>query len=206
MVGRKKKIRLVQLSLLLLGILIIFFTYKENKSSLEDKIITEAQEKIKDKIDNQTEGDIFFNIEYSGLDLSGNRYVLKSEEAFTDKVNKDIINMKLVTAIFYFKDGTVLNVYSKTGVYNNKTLDMNFYGNVKADYIESKLYAEKAEYSNTKSFLTISENVVVKDEKGTMIADKLIFDIKKQTLNIAAFKNNKINANINLKWKKVLEF
>tara|TARA_B100000963_G_C22616477_1_gene667611 strand:+ start:1610 stop:2209 length:600 start_codon:yes stop_codon:yes gene_type:complete len=198
-VGRKKKIRLVQLSLLLLGILIIFFTYKENKSSLEDKIITEAQEKIKDKIDNQTEGDIFFNIEYSGLDLSGNRYVLKSEEAFTDKVNKDIINMKLVTAIFYFKDGTVLNVYSKTGVYNNKTLDMNFYGNVKADYIESKLYAEKAEYSNTKSFLTISENVVVKDEKGTMIADKLIFDIKKQTLNIAAFKNNKINANINLK-------
>ncbi len=199
MVGRKKKIRLVQLSLLLLGILIIFFTYKENKSSLEDKIITEAQEKIKDKIDNQTEGDIFFNIEYSGLDLSGNRYVLKSEEAFTDKVNKDIINMKLVTAIFYFKDGTVLNVYSKTGVYNNKTLDMNFYGNVKADYIESKLYAEKAEYSNTKSFLTISENVVVKDEKGTMIADKLIFDIKKQTLNIAAFKNNKINANINLK-------
>ena len=199
MVGRKKKIRLVQLSLLLLGILIIFFTYKENKSSLEDKIITEAQEKIKDKIDNQTEGDIFFNIEYSGLDLSGNRYVLKSEEAFTDKVNKDIINMKLVTAIFYFKDGTVLNVYSKTGVYNNKTLDMIFYGNVKADYIESKLYAEKAEYSNTKSFLTISENVVVKDEKGTMIADKLIFDIKKQTLNIAAFKNNKINANINLK-------
>jgi len=198
-VGRKKKIRLVQLSLLLLGILIIFFTYKENKSSLEDKIITEAQEKIKDKIDNQTEGDIFFNIEYSGLDLSGNRYVLKSEEAFTDKVNKDIINMKLVTAIFYFKDGTVLNVYSKTGVYNNKTLDMIFYGNVKADYIESKLYAEKAEYSNTKSFLTISENVVVKDEKGTMIADKLIFDIKKQTLNIAAFKNNKINANINLK-------
>ena len=32
-----------------------------------------------------------------------------------------------------------------------------------------------------------------------MIADKLLFDIKKQTLKIAAFKDNKINANINLK-------
>ena len=32
-----------------------------------------------------------------------------------------------------------------------------------------------------------------------MIADKLLFDIKKQTLKIAAFKDNKINANIKLK-------
>ena len=35
--------------------------------------------------------------------------------------------------------------------------------------------------------------------KGTMVADKLLFDIKKQTLNIASFNDNKINANINLK-------
>ena len=32
-----------------------------------------------------------------------------------------------------------------------------------------------------------------------MVADELFFDIKKQTLNIASFENNKINANINLK-------
>ena len=32
-----------------------------------------------------------------------------------------------------------------------------------------------------------------------MFADKLLFDIKKQTLNISSFNNNKINANINLK-------
>ena len=32
-----------------------------------------------------------------------------------------------------------------------------------------------------------------------MVADRLYFDVKKQTLNIAAFKDNKINANINLK-------
>ena len=32
-----------------------------------------------------------------------------------------------------------------------------------------------------------------------MVADKLLFDIKKQTLNIASFENGKVNANINLK-------
>ena len=35
-----------------------------------------------------------------------------------------------------------------------------------------------------------------------MFADKLLFDIKKQTLNIASFNDDKINANINLKMKK----
>ena len=41
-----------------------------------------------------------------------------------------------------------------------------------------------------------------------MIADRLYFDVKKQTLNIAAFKDNKINANINLNEKgfRILKF
>ena len=32
-----------------------------------------------------------------------------------------------------------------------------------------------------------------------MAADELIFDIKKKTLNIASFNDNKVNANVNLK-------
>ena len=200
MMERKKKIKIIQISLLVLGLLIIFFTYKNNENVSKNSIITsEAQKKIKKQIENQAEGDIFYNIEYSGLDLSGNRYILKSEEATTDKLNLDVVNMKFVTAKFYFKDGTTLTVTSETGIYNNKTLDMFFDGNVRADYINSKLSADKAEYSNSKSFLVVTNNVKIEDTKGTMFADKLYFDIKKQTLKIAAFKDNKINANINLK-------
>ena len=76
---------------------------------------------------------------------------------------------------------------------------MNFEGNVTAFYQDSELFAEKAEYSNTNAFLTVMENVKIKDIRGTMVADKLLFDIKNQTLNIASFNNDKINANINLK-------
>ena len=200
MIDRKKKIKIIQVTLLLVGMLIIFFTYIKRENISNDKIISsEAQKKIKRQMENQSEQDIFYNIEYSGLDLSGNRYILKASEATTDKTSQDTINMKITTAIFYFKDGTVLNVSSETGVYNNKTLDMLFSGKVKASYIESKLFAHKAEYSNSKGFLTISENVIIEDSRGTMIADELLFDIKKQTLKIAAFKDNKINANIKLK-------
>ena len=76
---------------------------------------------------------------------------------------------------------------------------MTFMGNVEASYQNSQLFAERAEYSNQKSFLTITENVVIDDIKGKMFADKLLFDIKKQQLNISSVKNNKINANINFK-------
>ena len=134
-------------------------------------------------------------------------YILKSEEAKSSKSNQELVKMKSVEAIFYFKDDTILYVWSDEGLYNNLTLDMNFYGNVRANYEGSKLFAQKAEYSNTKSFLTISENVKISDMKGTMVADKLI-DIKKQTLNIASFNDGKINANINLNEKgfRILKF
>ena len=201
MIDRKKRLRFIQICLLLIGTLIILFTYTNRNKSFDDKILTEeTQEKIKKQFSQQNQdGDIFFNIEYSGFDLEGNRYILKSKEASNSKSNQEIVNMKGVQAVFYFKDDTILNVSSKRGTYNNKTLDMNFYESVNANYGESQLFAEKAEYSNSKSFLIISENVKVKDIRGTMVADRLLFDIKKQTLNIDSFNDSKINANIKLK-------
>ena len=201
MINRKKKLRIAQISLLVLGSLILIFTYSERTVSKKEKIIPEiTQEKIKEQLSKEkTSGDIFYNIEYSGLDLAGNRYILKTAEAFNSKENQEIVNMKSVEAVFYFKDNKTLNVWSESGVYNNRTLDMRFDGNVKAKYEDSELYAQKADYSNSKSFLTISGAVKVKDSRGTVFADKLLFDIKKQTLKIASIEDNKINANINLK-------
>ncbi len=201
MISRKKKLRVIQLSLILIGSLIILYTYVNKSKFSQEKIITsEKQKKVKEQLVKKSQsGDIFFNIEYSGLDLAGNRYILKSKEAFNDKSNKEIINMKEVTAIFYFKDDTTLFVFSDNGIYNNSTLDMNFRGNVKAEYEGSELFAQEAEYSNSESYLVIRDKVKIKDVKGTMVADKLLFDIKKQKLNIASYNDGTINANVNLK-------
>ena len=201
MTERKKKLIFIQISLLLVGSLILLLTYSDLGVSDKEKIITsETQKKIDKQLSkNDQDGDIFFNISYSGRDLANNRYLLKAKEAFNNKLNPEVVKMKFVEATFYFKDGTVLIVLSDTGIYNNKTLDMSFYGNVMAKYEGSELFAEKAEYSNSKSYLMISNNVKVKDYRGTMFADKLLFDIKKQTLNIASTKDGKVNANINLK-------
>ena len=201
MTKRKKKLRIIQFSLLIFGCLIIFFTYLDEENVSNETILSkETQEKLKKQLSKKTtEGDVFYNIEYSGLDLSGNRYILRSKEAVTSEISQEIVNMKSVEAMFYFKDDTTMRVVSSEGIYNNKTLDMIFTDNVKAFYEGTELLAEKAEYSNLKSFLTITKNVIVKDIRGTMFADKLLFDIKKQKLNISSINDNKINANINLK-------
>ena len=201
MMDRKKKVRIIQLSLLIVGTLIIFLTYYGKNEKFDEQIISkESQKKIEERLANQTQdGDVFYNIEYSGLDLAGNRYILKSKEAINNKTNEEIIKMKFVEANFFFKDDTILRVKSDNGIYNNKTLDMTFVDNVEAFYEGNELFALKAEYSNSKSFLNITGNVKVKSNQGTMVADSLLFDIKKQTLNIASLDDDKINASVNLK-------
>ena len=195
---RKKKLRLFQGILLILGIIIIFITYADKDFLLNKKINQKATPLIENKTTDQKEN-IFYNIEYSGLDLAGNRYIIKSKEATTNASNQEIVNMKFVESFFYFKDDTVLKVKSDYGTYNNKTLDMFFNSNVKANYQNSVLFAENANYSNSENFLSISGKVKIEDFKGTMFADKLLFDIKKHKLNITSFNDDKINANLNLK-------
>ena len=104
---RKKQLRLIQICLLILGSLVIIFTYFDREKHSNEQIISkENQEKIKNQLrKNNKEGDIFFNIEYSGLDLAGNRYILKSKEAFSEKSDQKIVNMTSVEATFYFKSG-----------------------------------------------------------------------------------------------------
>ena len=201
---RKRKLKFIQITLIILGFIIIFLTYSQNYQNDQRKEILskDAKNKISKELEskkNNSEGNKFFNIEYSGFDLSGNRYILKSKEATTNPSDEELIFMEGVKATFYFKDDTVLQVLSKSGIYNNKTLDMKFKENVKAVYENSKLLANEAEYSNSLGFLTISDNVRVDDARGNLIADKLFFDIKKQTLNIDSFNDGKINANINIK-------
>ena len=204
---RKKKLRIIQLSLLFLGLCIILFTYSENKNAVQKKEILPktTKEKINKELKGENQSDeanVFYNISYSGIDLSGNRYVLKSKIAKTRLENDEIIDMTEVEAVFYFKDNTKLNVSSKFGQYNNKTLDMSFKKNVKANYQKSVLFAEAAEYSNSKSLLTISDKVRVIDTRGNLKADKLSFDLKNQTLNISSVKSNNINAKVNLDEKR----
>ena len=204
---KKLKVRISQIGLFLIGIIIVYFTYY-GKSGQKNKIITEN---IKKNIIKESENpnknevsNVFYNIKYSGIDLSGNRYILTAEEANNKIDNDELINMKSVKAVFYFKDNTNLVVTSEAGKYNNKTLDMKFTDNVFMSYEDNSLKAKSAEYSNSGGFLQISESVKITSDLGKLSADKLYFDLKKQKLDISSLIDN-VKANITID-EKVLEY
>ena len=195
---RKKKLRTIQIILLLSGIIIIYFAYSGTKQSLNQKILSEKTKISDNQLSKKNEENInsFSNIEYSGFDLSGNRYILKSGEAYSKDADQTLVNMKSVEATFFFKNDKILKVFSDFGTYNNKTLDMSFSDNVKFYYDGSELFAQSAEYSNSKGFLTISNDITIRDVRGNISAEKLLFDLNKQTLEITSSKDNRISGNI----------
>ena len=193
---RKRKLKIIQLTLLFTGLIIFFLTYSKEIFLVEKNVpsVIAKQETIKDlNMKDNSSKNIFENIEYSGLDLSGNRYIIKSVTAQTNNLDENLINMFAVAASFFFKDGTVLNIKSELGEYNNSTFDIKFSKNIIADYEKSSLEAQYAEYSNSLGFLTISDNVIIKDLQGNLVADKLVFDINNQNLKIEKYKDDRIS-------------
>ena len=198
---RKKRIKIIQLSLLTLSFIILYVTYSNQFKSSDKEIVSkEIENKVTQQLKDQTDtGDTFYNISFSGLDLSGNRYILNASEAKNDEEKPEKIYMKEVDAIFYFKDGSELKILAEEGIYNNKTLDMIFERNIRAFYENSTLIAQEAHFTNSKGLLIISDEIKFKDPKGVLFADKILFDLNEQTLNVSAFENRKVNANINIK-------
>lgn len=199
---RKKKIRLIQFFFFIAGFIMIIGTYLSKRSVDKEEIISSnLQEEISKKIKEKKTSDKnkFYNVRYSGLDLEGNRYTIISKEAINSDLNPEIVIMNGVSATFYFKDNTRLNVTSEKGEYNNKTLDIRFDKNIEALYQNGKLSAGKAEFSNSNSYLTVSEKVKVVDPKGSIFADKLVFDLNTKKLNIISNAENVIRSNVKIK-------
>lgn len=202
----KQKKFSIQILLFLTGILLLYFTYNTNEKDDLSKFKSDSADKVQNNKKNAEEKVIeaekknkFLDVEYRGIDLSGNRFLIKSGEAEFLVDKPEIIYMKNIKVIFYFKDKTTLFIFADNGVFNNKNNDMKFEKNVKAEYLDNNIFSNKLDYLNSKNLLTIYENVRGNSEKGNIIADKLEFDISKQTLDISMFNKNKINVNVNYK-------
>ena len=194
MTKRKKNILLIQALIFITAILLIYYTYgnKSQKVDNSNNISEIAKEDSSEK-EGDTQSNTFLDVEYKGVDLRGNRYEVRSEVADFKVDNPEIINMKIMSAVFYFKDGTILKVRGDYGTYNNKNNDMNFRENVTAEYEKNYLFADNLDFFNTKNSLTIYGNVRTESIKGNMTADNLKFDLLKQTLDISMLGNKQID-------------
>jgi hypothetical protein len=188
--SRKKNLVLIQFTIFLVAISLIYNTYREKNKETDIFVPMEA------KTDPETNS--FTDIEYSGFDLTGNRYVLKAEKADFKTETPELINMKNVKGTFYLKDDTILTVVSDEGFYNNVSLDMNFRNNVEADYLTHTLLSDLLSYSNSKSKLIATGNVRGESiEKGEFIADYVEYNLTDKTLDFSMFGSKQVNVKIN---------
>jgi len=193
--SRLNKKVLSQITLLFLGVLIIFFTYFYTD---RQKTVKKNEEKKIEEIDKQNQNkSTFENITYEGIDKNGNKFTIGSSYAEFENDRPNIISMSNILSRFFFEDGTVLRVISDFGVYDNITNDMSFEQNVKMYYLESRLFAEKADFVNSKSYLFVQGNVVAEGLEGDLRADKMNFDLIEKKLRISMYNEDKVNIRVN---------
>ena len=189
MSSRKKKLFLIQLTIFLVASTLLYNTYRDTNEVKEDF------EKI--EVESSPDTNLFRDIEYSGFDFNGNRYVLKAEQAEFKTVKPELISMKNLDAKFYLKDGTILTVISDTGLYNNITLDIDFRKNVKADYLTYTLFSDLLSYSNSNGKLISTGNVQGNSvDRGEFSADNVEYNFKNKTLNFSMFSKDRVNVKI----------
>ena len=189
MSSRKKKLFLIQLTIFLVASTLLYNTYRDTNEVKEDF------EKI--EVESSPDTNLFRDIEYSGFDFNGNRYVLKAEQAEFKTVKPELISMKNLDAKFYLKDGTILTVISDTGLYNNITLDIDFRKNVKADYLTYTLFSDLLSYSNSNGKLISTGNVQGNSvDRGEFSADNVEYNFKDKTLNLSMFGTERVNVKI----------
>ncbi len=189
MTSRKKNLFLIQFTIFIVGAALLYNTYRDKNKETETTVKIEANA--------TSDSNSFTDIEYSGFDLTGNRYVLAAEQADFKTETPEFINMKFVVAKFYLKDDTVLIVVSDEGVYNNVTLDMNFKKNVKVDYLTHNLLSDSLSYSNSNAKLIATGNVRGESiEKGEFNADNVEYNLADKTLNFSMFGNKRVNVKL----------
>ena len=186
------KRKLIQLTLILVGFLIIFFTYFSNvekKQTLKEtkKEQIPQEESVEEGINK------FENVEYEGIDNSGNRFVIGSRYAQFEKERPEIINMENIKCTFLFKDKTVLTIIADTGAFNNITNDMNFSDNVRMDYLENVLFSDRALFNNYENQLLVAGNIRGSGPQADLEADELDFDLNTKNLKISMYSDERVN-------------
>ena len=171
------------ITILILLLIIIFNLNQNNKEIIEEKKEI-VQEEIEDS-------NVIKDVEYKSKDSSGNEYILKASEGVIDQNNTNIIYLTSIKAIIELKGYNSIDIYSNFGKYNIDNFDTIFSKNVIIKYLDNIIMGEYLEFSLNKNLMTISRNVVFKNDKSSLKADVIEVDIKTKDIKISMYEENK---------------
>ena len=166
---------LIQTTILLLVIMIVFVSYKfffyENQTK-EVSILTKTE-----KNDIKKEDNLIEDLNYNSSDENGNVYEINSESGVIDEKDINILYLKNVKAVIKIKNSGVVNVYSDFAKYNKSNLNTHFYENVSLKFRDHNIASNNIYLNYLEKKIKITNNISYYDKNNKMTADVIEFDL-----------------------------
>ena len=187
--------RIVQLSLISIGLFLILATYFFYPKIIKNKFLegeTVEDDLTKTDITGSKERNTFENVEYKGLYDMNKPFKVKSEKAYILIKDPDVIYMTNMHVTLDMDDGRVIIITSDKGKYNKVTYDCFFENNVKAIDGETTVLAENLDLLATEDSATVYNNVFLTNDSGSLRADKVYYDFETNHYQISMFSDKKV--------------
>ena len=184
-----KKNKVIQFSLVIVGIILFFFTYysgdKNKVVNIEENISTEDVNKS-----TEATSSIIENINYIGTDNKGTFFDINAalSEVYND--TPKLSNMKVVNAVIRMNNGKKIYIKSDYAIYDRSTNDTKFIGNVVITESNNKITSDNLDLILSENLIKLFNNVTYDGEKGFIKSDEVHIDILKNEANIFMFKKN----------------
>ena len=183
---KKKSVLRILFVTIIFFFLLLFFFKLNNKNT-----IIKNDEKNIEEEENEESSNIIKDVSYISKDSRGNEYRLRASEGVIDQKENNYIFLTSVKGAISLIDYNLIEISSDFGKYNINNYDTIFSKNVLIAYLDNIIKGEYLDFSWDKNLMTISKNVILKNDKSSLKADVIEVDIKNKNIKIFMYEENK---------------
>jgi hypothetical protein len=191
--------KLIQLFIILTIIISFYLIFKNYLINDQNKEVTKSNLDNSGKIDKIDDGDnLIKNLRYE-INLNQNqKYILTAKKSNISNLDDtEIVYMEKVKAIFFDKKGNQMIVTSDTGMFNSSTYDSEFSNNIKINYDNHEIVAEKMNLNFAKKIIKIYKDVIYFNTDLSLVADIISINLVTNKTDIFMNNNKKVLINKN---------
>jgi len=175
--------RITQLTLFCVVILTLFF-FNKIYLSKNDKTIVKS-ETLNDQLILPTENNLVKNLKYEvNLDQNKQYIITSNLSELINSNNIEIVKMQMVEALIIDKNKIPLIIKSDNADYNNLNYSTKFRNNVSIEYMNNKIFSDKADLDFENNVAKIFENVKYVGSQGTVISDNIEINLITKKIDI----------------------
>ena len=180
--------KVIQLSLISVGIFLILATYFFYPKFIESRVIKGTVKEYVIETGKDTTN-TFENVEYKGTYDIDKTFKVTAEKAHVLTDNPDVVFLTEMKVVLKMLDETTWVIVSDKGSYNKITYDCFFEDNVKATDGKTTIFSDNVDLVTSKDFISVYNNVYLLNKESHVKADKIDYDLTKKLYKISMFQD-----------------